>query len=420
MNGTVGKALVIVLDGLGDRPIPGLQGRTPLEAARTPWLDGMVERGRCGLVDPVGPGVRVGTHVGVGVLMGLSADEALSLGRGPVEAAGVGLALEAGDVALRANLATVYENSGELYVSDRRAGRIREGGGELLAGLQDIELGDGVRASVVPATQHRAVLRLCGANLSAAIGNTDPGDAVPLPARVNPCRPSIPGNSNATRTARAVNKLVRFAHRHLKDHPLNRERVARGERPASGLITRNPGSHRSLRNGILERGLTAAVVCGESTVIGLARLCGFSVVSDARFTAMTDTDLDAKLQAARTALRDHDLVYLHIKGTDICAHDREPAAKRDFLERIDLALAALPEDEAAIVVTADHTTDSNTGAHTGDPVPSLIYVPGGERDGCTHFGESDCASGGLGRLTSASLLATLLETVGAARDSESG
>ena len=402
---------MIILDGLGDLPVPALNGRTPLEAARTPCLDRLSALGRCGLVDPapIGPGVRVGTHVGAGVLMGLAPADALHLARGPVEAAGVELALGEGDVALRCNLATLFERDGELYIRDRRAGRISEESAELLAGFVDLDLGDGVRATVIPATEHRAVARLSGPCLSAAVRDTDPGDTADLPVRVNLCRADHPGDGPAVRTAIAVTRLLSTAFERLKDHPLNLARVAKGMPPASGLITRSAGTRQPLHNTLRERGLKAAVISAESTVFGLARLFGFTILSDPRFTATTKTDLNAKVSAARTATLDHDLVFLHIKGTDLCAHDRDPKAKRDFLERIDAALAPLLEDDIAIAVTADHTTDSNTGAHTGDPVPSLIYVRGGERDHCITFGESACKSGGLGRLSATRYLAEFLE-----------
>jgi 2,3-bisphosphoglycerate-independent phosphoglycerate mutase len=402
------KRLMIILDGLGDCPCPVLDGGTPLEAARTPNLDRLVEHGRCGLVDPIGPGVRVGTHIGVGVLMGLSPGDALNLGRGPVEAAGIDLPLGEGDIALRCNLATLLEHDGVLYIHDRRAGRVCEESAGLLAELEDLDLGDGIRATVRPATQHRAVLRLCGEGLSPAVGNTDPGDTATLPARVQPCLPQVPRDPSAQRTAAAVSRLVQMAFGRLKEHPLNLRRLARGEPPATGLITRSAGSVHSLRNVLREQGLRVAVVSAESTVIGLGRLFGFTLLNDTRFTAMMDTDLDAKLRVAKDALAEHDLVFLHVKGTDVCAHDREPRAKRDFIERIDAALAGLAEEGIVVAVTADHSTDSNTGSHTSDPVPSLLYAPGGARDDRDVFGESDCRDGGLGRMSAEQFLATFL------------
>ena len=127
---------------------------------------------------------------------------------------------------------------------------------------------------------------------------------------------------------------------------------------------------------------------------------GFKAISDSRFTATFDTDLDAKMAAAISALQTHDLVFLHIKAPDICAHDCQPGAKRDFLERLDAAIEALWGANILVALTSDHTTDSNSGFHTADPVPSFIYDPqhavtGGE----LNFGETECRTGTLPRLT---------------------
>ncbi|MCG8081188.1 MAG: hypothetical protein JAY73_09250 [Candidatus Thiodiazotropha taylori] len=115
------------------------------------------------------------------------------------------------------------------------------------------------------------------------------------------------------------------------------------------------------------------------------------------------------METARSALQENDLVYLHIKATDIASHDMDPTGKREILSKIDDAIAPLISDELVIGITADHSTDSNTGRHTGDPIPSLIYNPCGRVDGCRSFSESACATGGLGRINSLGFLITFLD-----------
>jgi len=405
------KGLVIILDGLGDLPSEALGKRTPLEAASTPVMDTLASRGRCAMVDPLAPGVRVGTHVGAGVVMGLDPEGAQGLGRGPVEAAGVDMPLQPGDVAFRCNLATLREEGGQLYVVDRRAGRINEGGDALCSLFEGEPLGEGVIATLRPATQHRVVLRLSGEGLSADVSNSDPGDAAPLPAPVSPCHATQPGSPAALKTSRAVERVLRMAFDRFADHPVNRARVARGEAPATGIITRGAGQIVPLRNVIRRRGLSAAVVSAECTVLGLGRLFDFELVTEPGFTAGIDTDLDAKVSAACAALARHPLVFLHIKGTDVCAHDREPGLKRDFLERIDAALTPLLDLDAVIAITADHSTDSNTGSHTSDPVPSVLCGTAVAADACERYSETDCRSGGLGRLRSSEFLTHVLDAM---------
>lgn len=486
------RGLVFILDGLGDRPSAALGGRTPLQAADTPRLDRLARRG-CGLMDPLTPGKTVDTHTGVGMLFGLTASAGARLRRGPVEAAGVGMDAQPGDIFLRANFAHVEEiagagggaAAGRFRIIDRRAGRIREGVDELCAALQALEVGDdgdAITAALHPATQHRAVARLRGrgCELSAQVTDTDPGgDAIARGVLASAPRDSADAAAApaAQRTADAINRLTVRAFEILRAHPLNAARAARGLPVANGLILRSAGAHQKLRSRLTVRGLKVAVVAGETTVLGLGKLLGFHARSDPRFTSLPDTDLAAKLRAATDALASHDLVFVHIKGTDTAAHDRNPRLKSAFIARFDRALAALDLRRTVIGVCADHATDSNTGEHNPDPVPVLLAVPGdggagdgagdsnvdrgdgsdcpgdsngdrddaagddaardgdgvgddaggdgagdddagdddaGDDDGNPGYNETDCATGPLGRITAETYLDRVLDALGAA------
>ncbi len=413
------KCALLIIDGLGDLPVPELDGKTPLEAALTPVLDGLADGGLYGLVDPIIPGEIPNTHSGAGMLLGLLPEQAGRLKRGPVEASGAGLVLMAGEVATRVNFATLETRDETLWVTDRRAGRITAGTDELAALLADVDLGDDVHANLVATDQHRGVLVLSGPGLDASISDTDPGDGT-MPAALQPCRPLSP---KAELTAGKINRFIAEAHRRLVDHPINIARVRDGKPPASGLITRGAGARFSLDNILHAHGISATVVSGCNTVLGLGRIFGFDTVSDPRFTAGLDTDLKAKMAAVRSALRDHDLVYLHVKAPDICAHDRNPLAKRDFLQRLDAALAPLLESGAIIAIAADHTTDSNSGFHTADPVPALISQPGSGQTPSpgkfapvkfapVKFGEAACRQGNMPRQLSNEFLLRLIHTMG--------
>ena len=405
------NGLIIILDGLGDRPIPAFNGATPLEAARTPNMDELVSRGRCGLIDPLYPGVPVSTHTGAGTLFGINTRDAFNLPRGPVEATGTGLPVMPGDIALRCNFATLKAVAGGLEVIDRRAGRIHDDTSELANALQEITLEDGFSASVRPATGHRAVMRLAGPGPLPIVTDTDPGTGA-RSSRVLTSHALDTDNPLGEQTAHAVNAFIRAAHERLKDHPVNRRRVQQGLLPANGIITRGAGCISNIHNIIHHLGLSTALVAGERTIIGLAHLSNFAVICKPEFTSMSDTNLAAKISATLAALQDHDLVYLHIKAPDIFSHDRDPEGKKSFLEKVDEALAPLLQQDIVIGVSADHSTDSNTGRHCGDPVPSLLCAPGGRRDRCSEFGEMQCISGGLGRIPARAFLLTLLDEMG--------
>lgn len=406
------RGLLIILDGLGDRPVAAFGGRTPLEAASTPNLDQLVARGQCGLVDPGIPGVRASTHSGVGTLLGVDPTHLRHLARGPIEAAGIGLILGDGDIAARCNFATLEQRDGALQVLDRRAGRIDAGTEALASVLQNIDLGDGISASLHPATQHRAVLCLSGSGLSGAIGDTDPGERAKLPAPVIASQPLQANDAAALRTAEALNRFVAQAFERLDVHPVNKTRRASNKPPANGIISRQAGIATTMPSMLERLGVSTAMVAGECTLLGMAKLLNHTVFTDPRFTSHADTDLGAKVEAVRAALAKHDLVVLHIKGTDICSHDRDPEGKQRFLERIDGAIAPLLEEDIVIAVTGDHGTDSNTGVHIEDPVPSLLSVDGGERDACASFGESQSRAGGLGRILGTAFLSKLLQAMG--------
>ncbi|MDJ0523224.1 MAG: alkaline phosphatase family protein [Planctomycetota bacterium] len=407
--------VVVIVDGLGDLPIRALDGDTPLEAAPTPVMDQWVEDGQCGLVDPLEPGVTVETHAGTGTLFGIAEDAVTRLARGPIEAAGAGVELQPGDVALRCNFATLEREDGTLHVRDRRAGRILEGQAELAEAFNGLGSSNGITTVLTPLSQHRAVLRLSGEGLSAAITDSDPGSGAGAQTLLW-SRARQSGDVAAERTAEAVNRALLHAHEVFAHHPVNRERVREGLPQATGLLTRGAGAVTDVESMVVSRGLRGAVVGADRTVLGLGALLGYTSIVRPSFTGLLETDLAGKVAAARDALDGHDIVWLHAKGSDIAAHDRRPRAKRDYIAQLDSALAPLAEEDVVIAVTADHTTDSNTGRHTSDPVPALVWTRGGRRDAVKVFGERGCMRGGLGRLRAREFLRVVLSTAGALRE----
>jgi 2,3-bisphosphoglycerate-independent phosphoglycerate mutase len=412
------KALIIVLDGLGDRPIKKFNGKTPLEHANTPFFDQLLSKGLCGQVDPLKPGIPVSTHTGMALLMGLATKDVASLSRGPVEAYGIDLDLQAGDIVLRCNFAHIENSHGEglsgLKVIDRRAGRINQQTEVLAQAINHIDLPYGIKAKVFPTTQHRAVLHLSGDNLSANISDTDCSRV--KPAFVQQCKALLGKEVDkgaSINTAEVINYFTSQAYLILDKHPINQQRISQGKTPANGIICRSAGKITSINNVLNYYNVKTAVVSGESTVLGLAKKFGFTAITRPEFTSLIDTDLDKKIQLSLDALEDHDLVYLHIKGTDICAHDHQADLKTKFIEKIDTVLANLVGkkllDNNIFAVTADHSTDTNTGFHSGDPVPSIIYSPYGRIDKCQTFSELECMSGGLNRLSASSFLLSILD-----------
>jgi len=387
-------------------PAPLLGGLTPLEAASTPVMDHLAGSGLHGLVDPEKSGKVPNTHTGCGTLLGVLPEVVNRLKRGPVEASGAGRKLEPGDIAIRANFCTLQEHAGKPAIVDRRAGRIRTDTSELAAALTPLDLGDGITAELIPTDQHRCVLVLSGPGLDPRVTDTDPGDRG-MPGSVKSC---LPKHDAADLTARKINRFVRIAHQKLSGHPFNLARIEAGQLPANGVITRGAGAGLALENVVKDRGISAALVAGCNTVIGLAKALGFEVITEPGFTADIDTDLPAKMNAALAALERHDLVYIHIKAPDIFSHDQDPAGKKEFLERVDAALEILLQADVNIAISADHSTDCNTGAHTADPVPALLYAASGQgKKRSLVFGETACGCGTMPRQTGHALLLRMLD-----------
>lgn len=407
------RCIFLIIDGLGDLPVAALNGLTPLEAAHTPHFDWLASTGYFGLVDPIKAGIIPNTDSGTGLLMGMLPSEVNKLRRGTIEAAGVGRVLQEGEVALRANFATAVSGSEPLLVQDRRAGRVRHGLEEMAGELNGMDLGDGLQAEFIITEQHRAVLVLAGGELDARVSDTDPGDAV-LPA---PLQWSKPMTGEAGPCARALNRFIRASHEILRDHPLNSIRGGQGKKPANMIITRGAGSAVDVQNQFSAHGVSAAVISGCNTVRGLGRMLGFELIDHPAFTADLDTDLDGKIQAALETLNRHNLAFVQIKAADVCAHDRDAAAKRDFIERIDTAILPLLEHDVIVALASDHTTDSNTGHHSGDPIPAFISTgtgaaPDTSTGGKLNFGESSCRNGNMLRQNSESFTRRVLDCIG--------
>ncbi len=400
-------ALVVFIDGLADRPVKALGGRTPLAAASTPTLDRLAAEGQCGQVDAIEPNTVPDTAAGSLALFG---QPPRLLARGPIEAIGAGLELRPSDVALRANFATL---DGQGRILDRRAGRLREESPRLAAMLDGMVIEDEegqVEVRVAAGTEHRLAVVLRGEGLSASIAGSDPEeDAIGRP----PLAPRAieSGQTAAVRTARLLARFEEKARELLASHPVNVARRRSGHPPANALLTRGAGRLQRLVPLEVE-GVPLAITCvaGDRTVLGIASLLGARTVIEESMTGNLDTDLDAKFRAAATALTTSDLVVVHVKGADIASHDLKPLAKVAFLERLDGSLGRLLatfEGRLRVAVTCDHVTLSETGHHAADPLPLLLWGDGFAADGCSRFDEKSAAAGKLGRQPLQSVLSLL-------------
>lgn len=401
------KAILILADGMADRPLEELGWKTPLEAARKPSMNQIAKTGICGIIDPLSPGTPPGSDAATLALLGYDALKIYS-GRGALEALGSGLRVLPGDVAFRCNFATVDRN---LVVSDRRAGRIvNEDAVKLANSLQRVRLEKSSKAKFLfkSTIQHRAVLVIRGPGLSTAVSDSDPGKAGKKVLEMKPL-----DNSNEARlTSKIANKLAREFHKILKSHPTNDERIKRGLPAANIVLFRGAGTLPNVSPLPRTYDIKAACIAAAPLVKGVCKAAGMRAIGVKGATGTPQTDYMAKAKAVVEALKAYDFVLLHVKAADVASHDGKAKQKVEVIEKIDGLLGYLLNHvdvgSTYLVVTADHTTSTLTGNHEGDPVPIAITGPYVRRDYVEKFDERSCAMGGLGRLRGLDLMPILM------------
>ncbi|HEV3474985.1 MAG TPA: 2,3-bisphosphoglycerate-independent phosphoglycerate mutase [Actinomycetota bacterium] len=412
--------LYVCLDGLADEPIPELDDRTPLEAARTPVLDQLAARGRQGLVHTVGPDIAPESDIAVFAILGYDPTEEHP-GRGVLEALGAGMEFRDGDLAHRVNFATA---EGERIV-DRRVGRDLPSD-DARALTEDVNAGvrlPSATFTLQATSEHRGalVIRAGEGKLSAAISNTDPAYAkrgtlgVALEQfedRVATSEP-LEKTDEARRAAELTNLFVRDSARVLNAAEVNGRRRGEGRLPANLILTRDAGDHVPSLTPIKERfGPSWGCFVEMPVERGIAMILGMGEVP-----APTPSDPAERYAAwarlAAEALYGYDALYIHIKGPDIPAHDGLYEAKRDIIEAIDASffaevLPALDPNQVVTAVTADHATSCLRKAHTAHPVPLAVQGPGVTGDGTASFGERAAAEGAIGTIRGVDILPRLV------------
>jgi 2,3-bisphosphoglycerate-independent phosphoglycerate mutase len=403
---TAKKMLLIVCDGLSDRPVRELDKKTPLQAAKKPAMDALARHGISGMMDVIGPGIIPGSDTAHLALFGYDPYKVYT-GRGPIEAAGAGIALDRNDVAFRCNFATVDKNH---RITDRRAGRIKAGTDELAKAITGMEI-DGVKVIFREGSEHRGALVLKGKGLDHRVSDVDPHQE----GKVLQSKALVPG---ARKTAEIVNQFVKRSSAILAVHPVNEQRIKDGLPPANIVLPRGAGSMKEFEPLNERYGLTCAAVAGVTLVKGICRIVGMEVPDVVGATGGLDTDYKAKADAALQLLQNHDFVFVNIKAGDIAGHDGDFRMKIRVVESIDMMLGMLLKDmheDVVVALTCDHSTPVSVKEHSADPVPVTVSGGGARVDGVREFDEISCASGALGRIRGMDLMPIMLGMADRAR-----
>lgn len=397
------KGIIMIIDGMGDRPIKELGNKTPLEAAKTPNMNKMVERGICGIMDPIKPGIRAGSDTSHISILGYDPYEVYT-GRGPFEAAGVGLNVLPGDIAFRCNFSTA---DSEGIITDRRAGRIREGTEEIAATINGMEIADDVEVIFKESTGHRAVLVLRGEGLSDKISDADPKHEGKPAKKVVP----LDDTEEAAKTAEILNMIVSKSYDLLKDHPINLKKIEEGENPANIIIPRGAGAVPYVEPFGDKYGLKPVCIAETGLIKGIGNITGMDLIDIEGATGGIDTNLEnIERGILETAALDYDFLLINVDGADEAGHDGQLDEKIKFIEKVDDMLARLMEiEDAYFILTADHSTPISTMDHTGDPVPILINGPEVKVDDVNIFSERAAAKGGLCRIQGNNVMDILMD-----------
>jgi 2,3-bisphosphoglycerate-independent phosphoglycerate mutase len=374
------KIVLLVMDGLGGLSRES-DGKTELEAARTPNLDALAARGNLGLADPVAPGITPGSGPGH---LGLFGYDPLQyrIGRGVLEAVGIDVEMTDRDLAARGNFCSVDPRGN---ITDRRAGRIPT---EVCARLTQVlgKIGiPGVEVIVRPVREHRFVVLFRGDDLEEGLSETDPQEIGKPPLLVSAEVPQ------ARKSAEIANQFVSEARRALA-----------GEHPANMVLLRGFSKYPKLPRLTEVYGVRAAVIAVYPMYRGLARLAGMEAVATGETVAEEFTALES-------AFGQFDFCFVHVKKTDSAGEDGSFDRKVSIIEEVDAQVPRLLALQPnVVVVTGDHSTPAAFKAHSWHPVPVLLWSRWCRPDGAAKFSERECRHGSIGRIRGAELMPLIM------------
>lgn len=362
------KIVMLVADGLGGLPVvPG--GPTELEAAKTPNLDALAKQGVQGSMYPIAPGITPGSGPGHLSLFGYDPVKHF-IGRGALEATGVGFKLGPKDVAIRCNFCTI---DAQGNISDRRAERIpTDESAPLAKKLRQVKI-PGVEIFVEPVKEHRFVVIFRGQGLGGNVADTDPQQTGTPPLA------PVARDDASKRTAEVAALFIAEAKKLLADQP-----------KANGLTMRGFSAAPSIDSYEEVYGLRAAAIAVYPMYKGLAQLVGMEVVGE-------PGTLEEEIDVLAKAWADHDFFFVHFKYTDSRGEDGDFDAKVKMIEQFDAIVPrVMALEPTVLIVTGDHSTPARLASHSWHPVPALLVADTCRPDGLTAFGEREALRGGLG------------------------
>ncbi len=384
------KYVVIVGDGMADRPLEELGGKTPLQVADKPNMDWIAANGRSGLLRNVPKGMRPESDVAMMSILGYDPRK-YHPGRGPLEAAGMDIKLGKDDVAFRCNLIT--EENG--VIKDYSAGHVTTEEAKELMELVRENFGQIGDFYVGVSYRHLFVIRNAPKSLD-KLKATPPHDIVGEELEKHLIRP------RNFEPSKILNRMILDSRKILSDHPVNIRRLKSGKRPANAIWVWGQGRKPVMRTLSEKYGITGAIISAVNVVKGLGVCAGMDKLDVPGATGYYDTNYENKAKFGLKALEDHSLVLIHVEAPDEAGHEGDIERKVEAIENLDKRLIGKIldglGDEYVISVTADHPTPIDVRGHVSDPVPFVVYSTEERGDDVTQFDEFSAGRGSLGTL----------------------
>ena len=412
------KHIIILGDGMADKAIEKLGGKTPLQFAKTPYMDMLAKMGRTGRLITVPEGYNPGSEVANTAILGYDLDKVYE-GRGPLEAASIGYEMKPLDLALRCNIICVREDG---TIKTHNGGNLSTEDAGPLIDLLNEKLGSD-RVKWVKGIQYRHLLIIDGGSkhIVCAPPHDHPNEAW-RPLLIKPEEgwenKREEGRMTAQETADMLNDLIIKSQDILLNAPLNIKRKAEGKDLAN-IIWPWSGGYRPAMQTLSEiypSVKSGAVVSAVDLIRGIGHYAGLDIIEVEGATGLWDTNYEGKTKAALDELKKKDFVFLHVEASDEAGHDGEVDLKVKTIENLDSRMIGPIYEEVktwdepvCIAILPDHFTPVELRVHVGEPVPFIIYYPGIEPDDTQVYDEVSCVTGSYGILKLQEFMQTIMK-----------
>lgn len=400
------KHIIILGDGMADERIAALNNKTPLEAANKPYMDLLAKKGCCGLFHTVPEGFKPGSEIANMCVLGYDVRTEFE-GRGSLEAASIGVAIQEGEMAMRCNLICVQDGK----IKNHSAGHISNEEAEELIEFLQAELGDEVFC-FHNGISYRHLLIMKGGDKR--ITCTPPHDVPGAKVEDVLVKADV---EEANKTAELLNKLTIKSQELLENHPVNLKRKAEGKDPANSIWVWSPGYRPSMKTLKEKFGIgSGAVISAVDLIKGIGIYAGLESIEVEGATGLYNTNYEGKAEAAINALKENDFVFLHVEASDEAGHEGDVDLKVKTIEYLDSRIVKPIYEEVSkwdepvsIAILPDHPTPCAIKTHTASAIPFIIYNPGKEADKVEVYDEFSVIEGSYGVLNEDEFIKSFLK-----------